>query len=235
MKAIFITLLIGNIVLFAWVELREPAVELGGPVALPEVGGIRLLAEVSPGATASEEVEEPGVLELDQPPESIVNDSQASLCTLLGPFDELLQAEYVVENLAAIDMVSKLERLEMPGEPGFWVYLPPLPSRKEALRKLHELQAKGVDSYVIPKGDVADGISFGMYSRKSSAEVRQSEVLAYGYKAVISEVPRSYEELWVVVRPGESKKLSASGWQNFINERKGLERQENYCPGIASL
>lgn len=239
MKGVFLLLLLANLGLAAVFYLKPvesevksaiaAPVELGGLVLLKEVGEERLAELVEAKARLRVEMVDLQVSELVEPALVV-----SELCTMLGPFDEVLKAEYIVEALASLEVLGALERLEIPGEPGYWVYLSPLPSRKEALRKLHELQAKGVDSYVIPKGDIVNGISFGMYSRSESAEVRLAEVKKFGYEAEIKEVPRSYEELWVVVQPRESVKLDTESWQNFLFERKNVERRENYCPGVAS-
>lgn len=239
MKGVFLLLLLANLGLAAVFYLKPvesevklavaAPVELGGLVLLKEVGEERLAELVEAKARLRVEMVDLQVSELAEPALVV-----SELCTMLGPFDEVLKAEYIVEALASLEVLGALERLEIPGEPGYWVYLSPLPSRKEALRKLHELQAKGVDSYVIPKGDIVNGISFGMYSRSESAKVRLAEVKKFGYEAEIKEVPRSYEELWVVVQPRESVKLDTESWQNFLFERKNVERRENYCPGVAS-
>ncbi|GAA6154520.1 SPOR domain-containing protein [Pseudoteredinibacter isoporae] len=243
MKAVFVCLFVLNAVLLAWALGKEEPRPIVAKAKLGEgVAEIALLSEHDLSEGDSEESPEE---KTRIPVESVENIEVATeitevpesdpVCTLLGPFDELLQAEYAVEHLASLEVEAAIETLEIPGDPGFWVYLSPLPSRKEALRKLHELQAKGIDSYVIPKGDIVNGISFGMYSRGSSAQTRQKEVAGYGYQADIKEVVRSYEETWVVVQPSEAEKMNNESWQNFMNKRKGIERRENYCPGVASL
>ncbi len=244
MKAVFICLLVLNAGFLAWALAKEEPV----PVVVKAKSGadvteIALLneREAPSGEVSAEQLAEKVRIPVDSvenivPAPELAEAVKADpVCTLLGPFDELLQAEYAVEHLASLEVSAAIETLEIPGDPGFWVYLSPLPSRKEALRKLHELQAKGIDSYVIPKGDIVNGISFGMYSRAGSAETRQKEVASYGYQADIKEVVRSYEETWVVVQPPEAEKMNSESWQSFMNKRKGIERRENYCPGVASL
>lgn len=244
MKAVFICLLVLNVGFLAWVLTKEDPVQVVAKAKPGEgVSEIALLSErkVSPDEALTEQVEEKVRIPVEsveniEPVPQLAEVAKADpVCTLLGPFDELLQAEYAVEHLASLEVSAAIETLEIPGDPGFWVYLSPLPSRKEALRKLHELQAKGIDSYVIPKGDIVNGISFGMYSRAGSAETRQKEVATFGYQADIKEVVRSYEETWVVVQPPEAEKMNNESWQSFMNKRKGIERRENYCPGVASL
>jgi hypothetical protein len=161
-------------------------------------------------------------------------ETTAPLCTLIGPFEKLLRAEYFVERLQALDVVGKVQEVEIPGEVGFWVYLPSLSTRKEAFDKLRELQSKGIDSYVIPRGDLENGISFGMFSQATLAKQRLADMRSQGYGAELQEVERSYKEIWVILQPGQSQQLDPESWQSVLAEETGLERRQNYCPAVAS-
>lgn len=159
-----------------------------------------------------------------------------ALCTLVGPFSKMLRAEYFVERLNALELQSSVQELEIPGELGYWVYLPSQGSRKQAFNQLRELQAKGIDSYVIPRGELENGISFGMFSKKNLAEQRLEDMRSQGYDAQLKEVARSYKEIWVVLRPGQVGQLSAEAWQELLidDEEDKLDRRQNYCPPVAS-
>lgn len=156
------------------------------------------------------------------------------LCTLVGPFEKLLRAEYFVERLQALDVKAEIQEVEVPGEVGYWVYLPSLGSRKEAFDRLRELQSKGIDSYVIPRGDLENGISFGMFSQQALADRRLADMRKQGYPAELQEVKRSYKETWVILQPGQSQRLDPESWQSVLAEEAGLERRQNYCPAVAS-
>lgn len=156
------------------------------------------------------------------------------MCTLVGPFDALLQAEYLVERLAAREVTARIEELEIPGEIGYWVYLPPRETRRQAFNELREIQAKGIDSYVIPKGELANGISFGMFSQPALAKSRMEDMRSRGYAAEIKETPRIYRETWVVLAPGQSQYLDSAMWQQLLEGSEGVERRQNYCPPVAS-
>lgn len=156
------------------------------------------------------------------------------LCTLVGPFPELLKAEYLVEHLAALDVSARIQDIEIPGEQSYWVYLPPRDSRKQAFNQLRELQAKGIDSYVIPKGELANGISFGMFSQADLAASRLEDMRGRGYAAELKEITRSYRETWVVVPAGQAGRLSPESWQQMLADGGDLERRQNFCPPVAS-
>lgn len=158
-----------------------------------------------------------------------------ALCTLIGPFSKLLRAEYFMERLTALELKADVRELEVPGEPSYWVYMPSLGSRKEAFNLLRELQAKGVDSYVIPGGELENGISFGMFSQRKLADQRLAAMRKDGYQAELKEVMRSYQEVWVVLEPGQAGQLSPETWQAMLlEEADEIDRRQNYCPPVAS-
>ena len=63
------------------------------------------------------------------------------------------------------------------------VFLPPFTSRKEAYAKLREIRGRGVgDVAVIESGDLANGISFGVFARVENLHRRASALRALGYE-----------------------------------------------------
>ncbi len=156
------------------------------------------------------------------------------LCTLVGPFAERGDAESLGQRLQALDIVAEIRDLEVSDGQGYWVHLAPELSQREALRRLHELQAKQIDSYVIPRGELANGISFGMFSREALAEARQAELLGLGYDAKIREVERTHRETWVVMPALQARALADELWEELLVGHPALERRQNLCPGVAS-
>ncbi len=166
--------------------------------------------------------------------EVVLGDSEKPLCTLIGPFPKLLRAEYFIERLSALDVSSSVYNVEISGDVGYWVYLPPEESRKQAYNKLRELQAKGIDSYVIPKGELENGISFGMFSQSKLAEQRLNDMKKQGYSAQLKEIARSFNEIWVLLQPGQAQMLGEKAWLEMLSDDEGIERRQNYCPAVAS-
>lgn len=186
------------------------------------------LGQVDSKGASSPDVAESGVVPPQKP------SKVRSLCTFVGPFPKMLRAEYFVERLEALDLEPTLQELRIPGENGYWVYLPPLETRKIANVMWRELQAKGVDSYVILKGELENGISFGMFSQQKLAERRQKDMKASGYEAELQEITRSYKENWVVLPPGQAKIVSPEAWSQMLSSEEGLERRQNFCSPVAS-
>lgn len=229
MRWVFASLLFINAaVLVAYWLLPEPQ-QAPVPVRSPQVeageGGLTLLSEL-------DEV----VKRKDGGPDSrlVGSSDQGRLCALLGPFPDARQGEYFVERLASMDIKGQLQQLEIPDEESYWVYLPPEVSKREALRRLHELQSRGVDSYVIPKGELANGISLGFFTDEGNAIARADEVIDLGYSAELKKITRTVQERWVVMSAAESEKLSLPLWAELKRDYDTIERRQNYCQAVAS-
>ncbi len=156
------------------------------------------------------------------------------LCTLVGPFAERSVAESLGQRLQALDVSAEIRDLEVSDGQGYWVYLAPELSQREALRRLHELQAKQIDSYVIPRGELANGISFGMFSRQALAQARKEELQGLGYDARIREVERTHRETWVVMPVLQARALADRLWEELLAGHPETTLRQNLCPGVAS-
>lgn len=158
----------------------------------------------------------------------------ADKCELIGPFAEVLHAEYLIERLVALGVSATIKQVEIADGKNYWVYLRPEMSEKEALRRLSEIQqSKAIDSYIIPSGELANGISFGQFSGENEAKGKAEQVRGQGYPAEIKEIPKSHNETWVEVHHSVGQKLSEDQWLGLLKEEKDIERRQNYCLGVA--
>lgn len=233
MKLIFIVLFIGNLLFFAVYFFGKPtAVELK-PVAAEHknLGNLQTIAERdAKGKPVPNEVKK--ITPVAGATTSV--DGAAEKCELIGPFAELLHAEYLVERLTSLDVPSAVKQVEIADGKNYWVYLKPEMSEKEALRRLSEIQqSKAIDSYIIPSGELANGISFGQFSSEKEANTKAEQIRAQGYSAEIKEIPKSHNETWVEVREKLGQKISEEKWLGLLKEEKAIERRQNYCLGVA--
>lgn len=235
MRAIFFTLVAANLVALVVLWLQGGAADAPATAAAyqsaPTTARLQLLGEQQAGKPRPEA---PAPERQRVASEPAVSDRSPPQCTLVGPFKQHLPAEYFAEHLQALDVVANVVLLEVPGKPNYWVYQKPESSRKAALRRLHELQAKGIDSFVIPKGDLENGISFGVFSETKRAETRAAEIRALGYAAEVRPRPRTFEEIWVSMSSVEAAKVARESWLELLNRESGLEKRENFCPAVAS-
>lgn len=257
MRFIFFSLVIVNLAVFAWgLVMRSNAPQPISQQTSPNLDGypkVRLLSELpaapQPIQSDQQNSSQQPLRELverdrqtDQPlPADQTAQSHAvpgrTLCEMVGPFESEEASASFVERLKAIDVIGVTQGLELPVGRAYWVYLGSQPGRAEALKLLAQLQAKQIDSYIIPKGekgDMENGISLGMFSKKNLAEARFNQVKALGYSPFLEEVERTQRELWVMLKPGEGEKMSQLSWERVLEGLKLVERRENYCLDIAS-
>lgn len=123
----------------------------------------------------------------------------AELCIFLGDYPRREGAEVLLQQLRTRGVDGDLVVREVVSGEDFWVFLPPLASRQAAIRQLRELQARNIDSYVITMGELENGISLGIYSRRSAAESFSARVSALGYSAEIRLLPRTHRRFAVRV------------------------------------
>lgn len=223
MRWIVLALLLANVGLFTWFQTagRAPAAVVAADSAPVSEAGetVELVSEVSAEQLAPAPVE----------PEPEPEVRGEALCTMIGPFEEAYQGEDVAERLRALQLEAELRNVEMQGQMRYWVFLAPRESRREAFRKLRELQAEGIDSYVIPKGSLTNGISFGIFSESERAEALAEELRGRGYRVRTREEPQTYLERWVVLPPGEVGGLAESFWSQLQLDYPELDRRQNLC------
>ncbi|WP_444923524.1 SPOR domain-containing protein [Microbulbifer sp. DLAB2-AF] len=228
MRWIALFLILLNFGVFAWFvgtsTSDKERIRVADKRAEVQVQSIALVNEISPQ-------------ELSPLPMAPMSPAKASsteqLCTLLGPFAEESLGEAIVQRLKSLQVSAVLRDVEMQGQMRYWVFLPPLNSRREAYNRLRELQAQGIDSYVIPKGALADGISFGIFSERSRAESLTSELIEKGIRAQFREEPQTHAERWIVLAPGASDSLAPDFWLQLQQEHPELDRRRNLCAEVS--
>jgi hypothetical protein len=236
MRAIFILLLAANLAFFGYqyflVTENEAVFDAKVKVeASVDGGGLQLLAEQEDvsrlQARARPEVKAESPAAGNEKP-------NAEFCTMIGPYSQLLQAEYAVERLVALGAAAHITPVEIKEGESYWVYLKPEVSEKEALRRLYELQKKNIESHVITRGELTNGISFGRFADYVEAEARSAEIKKQGYEADIKMLPKMIQETWVVIEAGFAEKIDETVWAGLLTKEPTLEKRQNFCLGVAS-
>lgn len=235
MRAIFIVLLAANITFFGYqyffvAENKDvPDVKIKASM---QDGGLQLLAEHDGASMLRTKAKTEARVEFH----SVADDEKprAKLCVMIGPYGQLLQAEYAVERLLSLGAVAHIAPIEIKEGESYWVYLKPEMSEKEALRRLYELQKKSIESHVITKGELTNGISFGRFADYVDAEARSIEIKNQGYEVDIKMLPKMIQETWVVIEDGFAEKIDETVWVDLLTKESGLEKRQNFCLGVAS-
>ena len=221
MRWMFLLFVVLNLFYYVWHQQQAPLrVNEIEPVVTPrgEKGEIRLLSESQVPARRP----------------VAVDDEREAVCLFLGGFERESEASVVEQRLLSLDIRSRVQSVDAVGGVDYWVYLAPLGSRQASLRQLRELQARKIDSYIITEGDLANGISLGIFPRSDSAESVMQRLRTAGYEPQMRELPRAQRSYWVRIAP-ESRRLADDFLlQRLASDFNGLQHQLMPCEGIAS-
>lgn len=188
MRWIFIGIVVLNLGYLAW-HLVSPRSAINGESAF----GVDV-------------VEFPRTLQLLGEPEAVLDAAAgpgAGLavivgCPAIGPLSEA-DARLVAGALAEADFPAGVRLVDVAAAPVFWVYLPPAETREAALRRLRELHARSIDSFVVSDGEFARAISLGSFQSRASAVGVKDRLKAAGYEAEIREQVKDVKQVWVVL------------------------------------
>jgi hypothetical protein len=128
---------------------------------------------------------------------SSTDSDTGSRCYSVGPLADRIDAKHLKVRAEALGFNSELRGLTTGTSIEHWVHIPPQADRQQSLRLLRELQGRGVDSYIITQGDLAEGISLGLFRNADSANKLTKKMKALDYDVVIKEVTRGEKELWL--------------------------------------
>ena len=175
----------------AW--LGRDGLVAGGWLAEPAPARIDVPPQPLPPVADTDELEadqrDAPAAPLDSP------QSQAALrgtCVALGPFETRDEANALGEKIVASGGETLVVEASEVGEPDYFVYVQPAASRALAHRTWRELVAQGIDAFVIPRGERANGVSVGVFSRRELAEAQHARVSELGFAVATRTVRRSH-------------------------------------------
>ena len=150
-------------------------------------------------------------------------------CVRIGPLLNPAQAEQVSQRLMAVAIITDMVEVDVPGQPEYWVILPPFNDEKVALQKLQELQGRAISAQIIPKGEMANAISFGLHGEQAEANRQAAELNAKGYRVQVKAVPVIRKEKWLNLSERQAPKLSDELWQGIQADFPKLQQQLKRC------
>lgn len=195
MRYVFIVLLLLNVAFFVWLQRFSPASQ-------------SQFQAVDPGITALELVSEAKAQPRPANPEPVVAAAEGQqICYSAGPFDVEANVHAAAEVLTPLVLKTNIRRITTTQEAGYWVYLPALASRSEALRKGRELAAAFVkDYYVVTSGNNENSISLGLYREPYNADSRIAELQQKGFDVQKEIRIEQWPEFWLDFSITETQK-----------------------------
>ncbi len=151
-------------------------------------------------------------------------------CWAVGSFATELDAKHVYARMLALDIKAQVQGREKLLKKEFWVYLPPLPNKKQALRKLKELQRRNIDSYIITEGDLENGISLGLFSQQESVDRLVASLKKKQIEPEIKTLDRTRTEYWVIAPLDSGVDMTESMQAKLSGGQEDLGWQQIRCP-----
>lgn len=221
MRWMCLLLVVLNLFYYVWHQQQAPmrAKEVAPLSMLPQgKRDIRLLSES----------------EVSSRREDLTAETPEAVCLFLGGFEQESEAAVVEQRLISLDIRSRVQSVDAAAGMDYWVYLPPMASRQASLRQLRELQARKIDSYIITQGELANGISLGIFPRSDSAESVIQRLRDAGYEPSLKELSRAHRSYWVRIAPESRRLADDSLLQRLALDFKGLQHQLMPCESIAT-
>ena len=171
------------------------------------------------GKTAQEADGEPGgsVEKPPAPPASAAASTPDEFCAHAGGFDgrgAVAEAALWLRSHGAEIVEVRHEKQKIASS--YRVYLPPFPSREEAVATVREIRGRGVsDVAVIKDGDLANGVSFGIYAKADNMHRRVAALgrLGYSVRSRAEDVD-AIEEYVIKTRVGGAPADLDAAWRS---------------------
>lgn len=155
------------------------------------------------------------------------------ICVKLGWFETAENARDAYQSLGSPGNLKSVSEEERALEPLHWVIIPPQPEDK-ALSLFNELQRRGIDSYLVTRGENTNAISLGLFQSREAAERVLAAKKSQNLNAVLANFPRnqlSYALVFEVARNADQ----GTGEGRVRDYREDFEMVEiSGCEGIAT-
>lgn len=154
-------------------------------------------------------------------------------CAMVAGLEQQADADELVNLLAAVEIDSQVQSRQTQTGSTWWVYLPAFATDDLTRRMLAELQEKGIDSYYMRTGELAGGISLGVYSREASARTAQQSLSQRGYSADVRQIFRMGTLYDVVAQAAPVRLQEVNEVAGFLAAHGGATVSEFVCAGVA--
>lgn len=230
-RALFLVLLLGNILFFAWTRWLAPPPDVGGhptPTS-QDRRAIQLLRELSPSERQFADAQAVGLSAGPGP---------AATCVSGGPYLERAAAEQAAARLTRLGFTSRLRPSRDEIRVGQWVRIENLATPEDAQNALAAVRAAGVaDAYVLTDEPPGNVVSLGVFGdTKRAAEVVAMARRA-GFAPTADDRRRVEDVYWVDVDRDANASLpgieafQAAAPQEVPLELRACPTAESVTPG----
>ncbi|MBN8481057.1 MAG: SPOR domain-containing protein [Xanthomonadales bacterium] len=119
-------------------------------------------------------------------------------CRSIGPFATQSDMRAAMQALAPHARRIQFRNARATQSRGYWVYLPAMKTREEALGIARALSAKSVrDYYVVTAGEQQNTVSLGLFREQANAERRRAEIVGMGFPAQVVQRTEELPVYWI--------------------------------------
>lgn len=207
MKWLFVMLLVLNLIFWFFIYEGSPeeettTVELSKPIS-PVPG--EPVADLPKAVLPNNKPEEIKAFnKLDSKP--AIPDVAIGACYQLGPFEDGGLVEKFAEKLDKQGFSHRSFTSEEGTATSFWVYIPPMESRADAIQAAQGLRAAGInDSIVIATGPKKNAISLGIYANEYDAKKRHEQITKLGQRPQLESRKETKTGYWLEIKNDKMK------------------------------
>lgn len=127
---------------------------------------------------------------------------ESTQCSSFGPLRTPLEQQRAVDRIRAFAQTVWIRDSRSVVERGWWVHMPPMPSRAQALKLVDSIAEAGIDDYfVVTAGEMENTVSLGLYADEVVARERLEHIQNQGFEEAELGLRREPEpRYWVDYR-----------------------------------
>ena len=200
MRALFLLLLLANLLFLAWATWISPPAPLAGQAtpSAPDRKAIRLLREAPAAATKPSAADAGGAT------------LPMAECVSAGPFLERAQADVATSELQRRGFTSRLRMANEAVRVGQWVRVPNLATAEDATNALAAIKAAGIpDAEIVNEDGIANTVSLGVFGEPGRADQVAAVARKAGFTPAVSDRTRPTDVFWLDVDRQQNGSLPA--------------------------
>jgi hypothetical protein len=153
-------------------------------------------------------------------------------CVSYGPFLSADTAGQGMTRLKTAGLTPSQRTVPGKAKLGYWVYLPPFSSRREADAAADLLRKKNVkDIYVVADEANRNAVSLGVFSQRDGGIQREREIRKLGLKPQIAERFRDEPRYWIDTKGADSAMPGADVFKDLGGDSAPIIRATTACTG----
>ncbi|MCK9537542.1 SPOR domain-containing protein [Dokdonella sp.] len=216
-RTLFVLLLALNLGGAAWLLFGQAPRVAPPPPSDPGVPRLVLLAERDGAVNDAELASAP------ESPAELASDR----CQTLGPFPTQADMHAAMVVLTPLTKRMRTREARITHARGYWVYLPAMANREEALATARSLSQKGVrDYYIVTAGAQENTISLGLFRDPANAERRSADIGKLGFTPKTDVRTEDVPVYWL------DYALTDQGppdWRGLLADARDLHEEDIAC------